>query len=993
MNKTKQKQKNYSVRYFALIFVIIIMTASMGLFFIAVGDGAIKEPSMVQTSNGDGIPNSEIISEMFDHYIDDYTQNGYFSSDYTPSLQGTYYSLSILEKIGKLDTINQSAITDFIMDHYNATSGLFMDDYALRYLDTDYNLEFYPLSSITEVNAYAVLSLEILGELDLIDSQAMIDFMWSCQHPSTGGFGGQAYDPDLFVYATAGTLDNTYFAVRVLNVLLDSWTGYTTQRDQFIDFITGSQELNPSSDHYGAFYIDPERKYPYLGYANPSLLSAYYALETLELFNMEDLIDTSAFHSYLDACYQPDADYFKIAHLTSFPNQSIYTATAVGLELSLLTGYTVVDDSEIINFLLSNRNDIGIWDVTDSYGFYELFDTFEIIRSLSNTGHINELDSAAKNAITSAMNVFRTYQGFSFYSQELTKASQLYSIAESFRMYDRVGDLEILEIYYDLEEAYWENIHQDTRVFWGYINTEGEYSRFKLSPIEFDSIGTRDHTDYIDYVSSHKWSYKALRALNKLYKLDDFDNYHNLTELLESAVDCQITDTESDKFGGFVPYDRVKLYMNPEKFVYFDHAYYAIKTLEFLTEWLGIGNISDTDIDTNALYVYLSPFIVETPNIIYCEPDHITGSNTELRLEHTYYLAELFDILEYPSLDTQKIKTFVQQSLDYGNIKNLYYCYKLNELLGLDIDFNLELTHQLIKDIYDPAEKKLYLTAEHQKTDPEIFYWICYMAQNDGYDLTLDYPATLEMDDEFSITATICNIILDTADTYHTVKLESNTLGNHELTKSTDETYIYSQTIPLNKTYFPQISGEICLYEGPILITSETFSFDTFYEWNYDLQIVNNSDLQEFTIHANLSSFTGLHPLEDGEATIDIYKDDIFQQSTYCSIDYVGTPTVYTKSITLSEYGEYRFDVYLYDGINTSKHFLQSYIYAYEDPSGSGDPDPDSPPDSNSTNSPPQIPPSIIMPIIIPSICIPLGVLGFVTYRKKFQTDTKSSLT
>jgi hypothetical protein len=265
------------------------------------------------------------------------------------------------------------------------------------------------------------------------------------------------------------------------------------------------------------------------------------------------------------------------------------------------------------------------------------------------------------------------------------------------------------------------------------------------------------------------------------------------------------------------------------------------------------------------------------------------------------------------------------------------------------------------------------------------------MAQNDGYDLSLDYSDTLEMDDEFSITATICNIILDTADTYHTVKLESNTLGNHELTKSMDETYIYSQTIPLNATYFPQISGEICLYEGPILINSEPFTFETLYEWDYDLQIVNNSDVQEFMIHANLSSFTGLHPLEDGEATIDIYKDDIFQQSTYCSIVQEDIPTIFAKSITLSEYGEYRFDVYLRDGINSTKHFLQSYTYAYEDTSGSEDPDPDPPPDSNSTNSPTQFPPSIILPIVIPAICIPLGVLGFVTYRKKIQTDTKPS--
>ena len=81
---------------------------------------------------------------------------------------------------GILDKVE---FTQYIMGYYNSSSGLFMDNYAYRYLDTDFNHIYYPLSTVLEVNCYALLSLSFLDGLSLINTSASIDFLWSCYNP------------------------------------------------------------------------------------------------------------------------------------------------------------------------------------------------------------------------------------------------------------------------------------------------------------------------------------------------------------------------------------------------------------------------------------------------------------------------------------------------------------------------------------------------------------------------------------------------------------------------------------------------------------------------------------------------------------------------------------------------------------------------------------------------------------------------------------------
>ena len=209
----------------------------------------VKYPKLASLSNND------IINSVFDARVSDYSNLGYFPQLYEPSLQATYYALYILDAIGKLNHINQSEIIDYIMSHYDPTNFIFMDTLEYRYLDSDFSRPYYPLSTVLEVNCYAVLSLEILNSLHLINTQGMISFIWDCQY--LGGFIGQRYTEFLDPGFLVPSADNTYYAVKVLDLLMNDWSMETTRKNEIIQFVNGLQ-INGSGWMEGGFRNDED---------------------------------------------------------------------------------------------------------------------------------------------------------------------------------------------------------------------------------------------------------------------------------------------------------------------------------------------------------------------------------------------------------------------------------------------------------------------------------------------------------------------------------------------------------------------------------------------------------------------------------------------------------------------------------------------------------------------------------------------------------------
>ena len=354
------------MRKYKLISVVIGFLLFFGVTFSFYEFNKDFQPKVTYTQDIDLLPTSaesnyQIINDIFNNKAVNYEDDGFFPQLYESSLQATYYGLSILNSIGKIDTINKSKFASYIMNHYISSSGIFMDEYASRYLGTDFSYTYYPLSTVLEVNCYALLSLSLLGKLNLINIGKSINFLWSCYNPISSGFIGQPYSSDLEDEFKISTMDNTYFAIITLELLKTSWSSRTNQKEGLIAYINTLQNTNSAGWQYGGFYNDNNSFFNSLGILfEPNLLSSFYCIKSLEIFDMVSSIDDVSFNQFLDSLYDPVNHYFRMSRV-DFTNFTNIVATAIGLELSNITSYQTINRAEVISFLYNSKNLIGLW--------------------------------------------------------------------------------------------------------------------------------------------------------------------------------------------------------------------------------------------------------------------------------------------------------------------------------------------------------------------------------------------------------------------------------------------------------------------------------------------------------------------------------------------------------------------------------------------------------------------------------------------------------
>jgi len=545
--------------------------------------------------------NYEVIEEIITQKLDQYSSQGYFSQIYEASLQATYYALYILDAIGKLDQINQTAITEYIMSHYDDTTNIFTDQYSNRYLN-DYRY-YYPLTTLLEVNCYAIQSLDIINSLDLIDRQILIDYIWSCYNPITSGFIGQPYDPTLQNYFNISTLDNTFFAITTLNVLMADWIGFSEERNALIQFINSLQVTDNTDWRFGAFLNDHSSSFKSLYTRFEQIFSSYYGLKSLQIFGMENSINLNIFNQYLESLYYPDSYQFRLGEYDSTLN---LVTTAMGLELSDLTGFSSIDETMVTSFIFNNRNSIGNWDQAVAiYGDpiyreqHELIDTFQIIRCLRESGVINQLTSEEKDQIENSLALYHHYEGYSLLSEDYMSMDLLFSVINSFNLFNRIPDLDLQELYKIIEGSYYANSIEE--LFTRCAIKDGELIYlFRSYPI--------DYYGYPKSYTSHKSTYMALDSLQKLFKLDDFALSWNLLPFVNNIIDSQFLDPEFENYGAFLPYSTLTK-LSPDiqnSRIFIEYSYYAVKNLELLANFLELGNIVDLSFNKGALYGYIN---------------------------------------------------------------------------------------------------------------------------------------------------------------------------------------------------------------------------------------------------------------------------------------------------------------------------------------------------------------------------------------------------
>ena len=467
------------------------------------------------------ISQDDKLGEIFDRKLADLNNFDYFPQYYMTSLQATYHALYVLNAIGRLELINSTEVINYVMSHHDEDSHSFRDDYSLRYLDVNNSQDYFQLNSLLETTCYGVLSLDLFGAVYLIDHQGTIEFIWSCFSPEddANGFIGQPYTPNLDPELNNASMDNTYYALMTLDLLMDDWTGYSTEISRMVSYINCLQQSS------GGFFNDQSIYFDSLDIADPNLLSAYYSIKSLEMLGYVGTIRIGDFHSHLLQLYSDVDNKWRID--PTWMEMDVL-ASALGLVLADVTGLTMFDREAVLDFVFQNRNDLGSWDGCTVYPYHELMDTFQIVRALKESGDLLRLTEQEKDELAQSMNYYKNGAGFCPLSHDYMSLELMHSIVNAFAMEGRLTDLDFLTFYE------WINGSYHTKPgYLGFYATPGiEFGRkwFRSFPMEYYCLPS-ELMNETNHVINHETTYHALDAMLKLYKLDDFAIEQDLSAL------------------------------------------------------------------------------------------------------------------------------------------------------------------------------------------------------------------------------------------------------------------------------------------------------------------------------------------------------------------------------------------------------------------------------------------------------------------------------
>lgn len=869
---------------------------------------------MVQSSSNDK-NNYEIIQEIFKQKKSDYSSLRYFPQTYTPSLQATFYALFILDALGKLDQINQTDLTNYIMAYYDLDSKIFKDEYTYRYLDADYSQKFYALSSLLQIHCYAVLSLEILGNLDLIDEQECIDFIWSClsTEGEFNGFIGCPYSTYLSDYFKTASMDNTYWAIKTLECLMENWDGYITEKSRIVQYVNSLQCLQSGNAFFGGF--DNSMGYAPLPLPGISLLSSYFSIESLHMLNFLDTIRIEDFHYFLSSLYLENEAYFRMC----FNNEDFnIVASAIGLELSDITGYTNISRSNILQFIFNNRNKLGNWDRSTVYPYHELVDTYRIIKSLKESGEISQITEVEKNEIVQSLSLYKQFKGYSLLSIDYSSLDLINSVINAFFLYDKIPDLDILTLYNQIESCAVYNIFHEGYEFRNSINMY-PFGGFYSYPIEYYNIGQAD----ADFVTSHRTTFLALDALNKIYKLDDFSLDHDLLDMLNDIIKSQFLVADYNGYGAFLP--RISDTMGtPEyqsKKIYLKYSFYAVKTMELLCNFMNLGSLYNISFNKAALYGYITNNTIETDFHIYYNSQY---SSKDLMLRDLYYMVYILKALNLFNLDSQKIKTYIIENLDYQNIKSIYYAYKISEILNLNIEFDYILTHSLVKSLYSEDLKEFYLSTDFEVIDQTIFYLVCDLAKNDKLKVDCTYNNFLLLGSINTMTTSFTNIILEDFGSGISVKFESDQLGILTLEKQISS-FQTNFLVPETPDCYAKIDGVLKIYDNAQLLAQKQLCIDTYFDLIVNQCITKSVDIIHFEFNISRGFLSGCYPVYNSTLKSLIYDKQNYSEILEFIREDFNDYSKFTLDYKFLDENDYYFNMFLYDEFFIDGLLIQCY--------------------------------------------------------------------
>ncbi|KKK79292.1 hypothetical protein LCGC14_2834970, partial [marine sediment metagenome] len=368
--------------------------------------------------------------------------------------------------------------------------------------------------------------------------------------------------------------------------------------------------------------------------------------------------------------------------------------------------------------------------------------------------------------------------------------------------------------------------------------------------------------------------------------------------------------------------------------IYFEYSYYSIKTLELLANFLDLGDLSDIFFNKGALYGYLTRNIFLTNNMLYFNPED--ASDPETILEHNYYMIYILKALNLFDLDLNNITESIFQNINYENIRNIYYCYKINDILDLGIVFDVNLTSNLVRQLYSEGLHEFYESKNLQVINHEIFLWISEMAMNDDIYIQCSYKEIVKLGSVNTIIASFSNLIFTEYGHLTSVIFESDQLGTLYLEKQFDNTYQISFMLPEDPKFYPTVDGTIIIYGNSKIIGQVSVSFQTTFEQIIDFRPTQNKEGMKFIVNISRKFSSKILPMYNSTLFVEILIDNMLIEVTNFTRKDFTSHSTFSLDYKYIIPGDYYFKIKLYDNF-----FPEGLtLFDYNTQSGQMEPDP-----------------------------------------------------
>ncbi len=423
--------------------------------------------------------------------------------------------------------------------------------------------------------------------------------------------------------------------------------------------------------------------------------------------------------------------------------------------------------------------------------------------------------------------------------------------------------------------------------------------------------------------------------------------------------------------------------------IFFEHSYYAIKSLELLVNYLGLGEVYDLSFNKAALYNYIFRNTHEDDSTLYFKPQYT--DDIETILENTYYMVYVLKTLNLYDLNSQKIQNFVLQNIDYANIKNIYYSFKISELLDLGIDFNIELTSSLVDTLYSEELNEYYQNTDLRVICQNAFLWVTDIAMNDAFEIDCNYKKSLYLGGVNTISVSFSNMIFTRFDQYFTVHFESQQFGVLVLEEQFDNTYQINFMIPEDPLFYPSVNGVLKIYHYSRLLDVLSIDFQTTYNLNTTKLILKDDAniLFEYNISYQFSS--GNTPADSTRVYAMVYREDVYYETENFTREDFSEYSKFILDYNYSDNAEYTFNISMVDIFNPNGLNLYNVTRSSDLPSNHPIPIPVPTPDPIPT--PPSNEPNIDW--LVTSLIISLGlflVVAVVITTKLIKKRKKSTI-